>query len=256
MAALDIQQIPCLADNYGYLIHDPDAGLTASIDTPDAAAIEAALADRGWHLDYILNTHHHFDHAGGNLALKAKTGCVIVGSRSDAARIPGIDIEVGEGDTFDFGSHRARILETSGHTLGHICYVFDADKAAFVGDTLFSMGCGRLFEGTPQQMWASLQKLMRLPDDVRVYCAHEYTQSNGRFAATMEPRNAALAARIREVATLRAAGRPTVPSTIGVEKATNPFLRPASAELRATLDLPDAADAQVLGETRRRKDRF
>lgn len=256
MAALDIQQIPCLQDNYGYLIHDPDAGLTASIDTPDAAAIEAALAERGWHLDYILNTHHHFDHAGGNLALKAKTGCMIVGSRSDAARIPGIDIQVGEGDTFDFGSHRARILETSGHTLGHICYVFDADRAAFVGDTLFSMGCGRLFEGTPQQMWASLQKLMRLPDDVRVYCAHEYTQSNGRFAVTMEPQNAALAARIREVAALRAAGRPTVPSTIGVEKATNPFLRPASAELRATLNLPDAREAEVLGETRRRKDRF
>lgn len=256
MAALDIQQIPCLQDNYGYLIHDPDAGLTASIDTPDAAAIEAALAERGWHLDYILNTHHHFDHAGGNLALKAKTGCMIVGSRSDAARIPGIDIQVGEGDTFDFGSHRARILETSGHTLGHICYVFDADRAAFVGDTLFSMGCGRLFEGTPQQMWDSLQKLMRLPDDVRVYCAHEYTQSNGRFAVTMEPQNAALAARIREVAALRAAGRPTVPSTIGVEKATNPFLRPASAELRATLNLPDAREAEVLGETRRRKDRF
>lgn len=256
MAALDIQQIPCLQDNYGYLIHDPDAGLTASIDTPDAAAIEAVLAERGWHLDYILNTHHHFDHAGGNLALKAKTGCMIVGSRSDAARIPGIDIQVGEGDTFDFGSHRARILETSGHTLGHICYVFDADRAAFVGDTLFSMGCGRLFEGTPQQMWDSLQKLMRLPDDVRVYCAHEYTQSNGRFAVTMEPQNAALAARIREVAALRAAGRPTVPSTIGVEKATNPFLRPASAELRATLNLPDAREAEVLGETRRRKDRF
>ncbi len=256
MAALQIHQIPCLADNYGYLIHDPVAGITATIDTPDATAIEGALAERGWRLDYILNTHHHSDHAGGNLALKAKTGCVIVGSRNDAARIPGIDVLVGEGDTFDFGSHRARILETSGHTIGHICYVFDADHAAFVGDTLFSMGCGRLFEGTPQQMWTSLQKLMGLPDDIRVYCAHEYTEGNGRFAVTMEPQNTELAARVREVATLRAAGRPTVPSTIGVEKATNPFLRPASAELRATLKLPDAADADVLGETRRRKDRF
>jgi len=256
MAALQIHQIPCLQDNYGYLVHDPDAGLTASIDTPDAAAIEKALTERGWRLDYILNTHHHFDHAGGNLALKKRTGCVIVGSRNDAARIPGIDVRVGEGDTFDLGNHRARILETPGHTSGHICYVFDDDKAAFVGDTLFSMGCGRLFEGTPQQMWTSLQKLIGLPDDTRVYCAHEYTQSNGRFAATMEPNNAELAARIREVATLRAAGRPTVPSTIGVEKATNPFLRPASAELRATLRLPTAPDADVLGETRRRKDRF
>ncbi|MDH4022120.1 MAG: hydroxyacylglutathione hydrolase [Gammaproteobacteria bacterium] len=256
MAALQIEQIPCLQDNYGYLIHDPVAGLTASIDTPDAAAIERALAAHGWGLDFILNTHHHFDHAGGNLALKAKTGCVIVGSRNDAARIPGIDVLVGEGDTFDFGEHRARILETPGHTTGHICYVFDDDNAAFVGDTLFSMGCGRLFEGTPEQMWASLQKLMGLPDDMRVYCAHEYTQSNGRFAVTMEPENAELAARIREVAMLRAAGRPTVPSTIGIEKATNPFLRPASTALRATLKLPDAADAEVLGETRRRKDRF
>jgi len=256
MAALQIHQIPCLQDNYGYLVHDPDSGLTASIDTPDAAAIEKALTERGWHLDYILNTHHHYDHAGGNLALKKKTGCVIVGPRNDAARIPGIDARVGEGDTFDLGQHRARILETPGHTTGHICYIFDDDKAAFVGDTLFSMGCGRLFEGTPQQMWTSLQKLIGLPDDTRVYCAHEYTESNGRFAATMEPNNIELAARIREVAALRADGRPTVPSTIGVEKATNPFLRPASAELRATLGLPGAPDADVLGETRRRKDHF
>ncbi|MEO7387622.1 MAG: hydroxyacylglutathione hydrolase [Gammaproteobacteria bacterium] len=256
MAALQIRQIPCLQDNYGYLIHDPDAGLTASIDTPDAAPIERALAENGWTLDYILNTHHHADHAGGNLALKASTGCVIVGSRADAARIPGIDILVGEGDRFSLGTHEARILETSGHTVGHICYVFDADKAAFVGDTLFSMGCGRLFEGTPIQMWGSLQKLMALPDDVRVYCAHEYTASNGRFAVTMEPKNVALAARVQDVATLRAAGQPTIPSTIGLEKATNPFLRPASTELRATVGMPSAPDAEVLGETRRRKDRF
>jgi hydroxyacylglutathione hydrolase len=256
VAALQIHQIPCLQDNYGYLIHDPASGLTASIDTPDAAAIGGALSERGWTLDYILNTHHHFDHAGGNLALKAKTGCVIVGSRADAARIPGIDVLVGEGDRFALGSHEARILETSGHTVGHICYVFDEDKAAFVGDTLFSLGCGRLFEGTPAQMWESLQKLMALPDDVRVYCAHEYTQSNGRFAVTMEPENAALEARVADVAALRAAGQPTVPSTIGLEKATNPFLRPASPELRQTLGLTTAPDADVLGETRRRKDRF
>jgi hydroxyacylglutathione hydrolase len=256
VAALQIHQIPCLQDNYGYLIHDPASGLTASVDTPDAAAIERELEAQGWKLDYILNTHHHFDHAGGNLALKAKTGCVIVGSRADAARIPGIDVLVGEGDRFALGSHEARILETSGHTVGHICYVFDEDKAAFVGDTLFSLGCGRLFEGTPGQMWESLQKLMALPDDVRVYCAHEYTQSNGRFAVTMEPKNAALKARVADVAALRAAGQPTVPSTIGLEKATNPFLRPASPELRQMLGLTTAPDADVLGETRRRKDRF
>ncbi len=256
MAALQIHQIPCLQDNYGYLIHDPDSGLTATIDTPDAAAIERALADRGWHLDYILNTHHHADHAGGNLALKKKTGCVIVGSRSDAARIPGIDILVGDGDSFALGSHRARVVETSGHTVGHICYLFEEDLAAFVGDTLFSMGCGRLFEGTPAQMWASMQKLIVLPDATRVYCAHEYTASNGRFAVTLEPQNAALATRVREVAALRAAGQPTIPSTIGLEKATNPFLRPASPEIRATLGLPAASDVDVLGEARRRKDHF
>ncbi|MEO8444773.1 MAG: hydroxyacylglutathione hydrolase [Gammaproteobacteria bacterium] len=256
MAALHIHQVPCLQDNYGYLVHDPDSGLTASIDTPDAAAISKALKQQGWKLDYILNTHHHFDHAGGNLALKAETGCVIVGCGADAARIPGIDVRVGDGDHFVLGTHEARVFETPGHTVGHICYVFDADRAAFVGDTLFSLGCGRLFEGTPAQMWASLQKLMSLPDDTRVYCAHEYTASNGRFAVTMEPDNAALTTRVREVAALRAAGRPTVPSTIGVEKATNPFLRPASPELRATLGMADAADAAVLGETRRRKDRF
>jgi hydroxyacylglutathione hydrolase len=256
VAALQIHQIPCLQDNYGYLIHDPESGLTAAIDTPDAAAISSSLAERGWKLDYILNTHHHSDHAGGNLALKAQTGCVIVGSRADAARIPGIDVLVGAGDRFVLGTREARILETSGHTVGHICYVFDADQAAFVGDTLFSLGCGRLFEGTATQMWESLQKLMALPDDTRVYCAHEYTASNGRFAVTMEPHNAALAARVREVAALRAAGRPTVPSTIGLEKATNPFLRPASTELRATLGMPAGTDVDVLAETRRRKDRF
>jgi hydroxyacylglutathione hydrolase len=256
VAALQIHQIPCLQDNYGYLIHDPASRLTATIDTPDAAAIELALADRGWHLNFILNTHHHSDHAGGNLALKKKTGCVIVGSRSDAARIPGVDVLVGEGDTFTLGDHRARVVETSGHTVGHICYLFEADGAAFVGDTLFSMGCGRLFEGTPAQMWTSLQKLSALPDATRVYCAHEYTAANGRFAVTLEPRNAALAERVREVAALRDAGLPTVPSTIGLEKATNPFLRPASPEIRAALGLPAASDADVLGETRRRKDHF
>lgn len=256
MAGLEIHQIPCLQDNYGYLIHDPASGLTATVDTPDAAAIERALADHGWRLDYILNTHHHWDHAGGNLALKARTGCKVVGSRADAGRIPGIDIQLDEGDRFSLGAHEARILETSGHTVGHICYVFDGDQAAFVGDTLFSLGCGRLFEGTPAQMWASLQKLMALPGDTRVYCAHEYTASNARFAVTMEPHNGALAARVAEVTALRAAGKPTVPSTIALEMATNPFLRPASPELRETLGMSTAPDADVLGETRRRKDSF
>ncbi len=256
MATLQIHQFPCLGDNYGYLVHDPDSGLTATIDSPDAEAIGRALAERGWKLDYILNTHHHADHAGGNLALKASTSCTIIGARADAARIPGIDIQVSEGDSFALGTHSARIIETPGHTRAHICYCFDADRVAFVGDTLFSMGCGRLFEGTPAQMWTSLQKIMQLPDETRLFCAHEYTQSNGRFALSVEPDNPALLARMREVDALRAANQPTVPSTLGVEKATNPFLRPASPRLRATLGLAAATDTEVFAETRKRKDQF
>ena len=256
MAALQVHQFPCLGDNYGYLVHDPDSGLTASIDSPDAAAIRRELDARGWKLDYILNTHHHQDHAGGNLALKASTGCTIVGARADAERIPGIDIFVSDGDSFALGEHTARIIETPGHTRAHICYLFEADRVAFVGDTLFSMGCGRLFEGTPAQMWTSLQKIMQLPDETKVFCAHEYTQSNGRFALSMEPDNPALLARMREVAALRAADQPTVPSTLGTEKATNPFLRPASTELRATLGLAAATNTEVFAETRKRKDQF
>jgi hydroxyacylglutathione hydrolase len=256
VSALRIHQFPCLADNYGYLLHDPDSGLTASIDSPDAEAIERELAGQGWRLDYILNTHHHADHAGGNLRLKQSTGCTIVGARADADRIPGLDLMVADGDRFALGGHAARIIETPGHTRAHICYLFEADRAAFVGDTLFSMGCGRLFEGTPAQMWTSLQKIMQLPDETRIYCAHEYTQSNGRFALSVEPDNPALRARLHEVAALRAAGQPTVPSTLGTEKATNPFLRPASPALRAGLGLAGASDTEVFAETRRRKDRF
>ena len=256
MSALRIHQFPCLTDNYGYLLHDPDSELTASIDSPDAEAIERELAGQGWRLDYILNTHHHADHAGGNLRLKQSTGCTIVGARADAERIPGLDLMVADGDSFALGKHTARIIETPGHTRAHVCYLFEADHAAFVGDTLFSMGCGRLFEGTPAQMWTSLQKIMQLPDETRIYCAHEYTQSNGRFALSLEPDHPALRARLREVAALRAAGQPTVPSTLGTEKATNPFLRPASPALRATLGLAGASDTEVFAETRKRKDQF
>lgn len=256
MAALQIVQIPCLEDNYGYLVHDPDAGLTATIDTPDAAAINRALEQQGWRLDYILNTHHHADHAGGNLALKERWGCRVAGCGADAARLPGLDQPLADGDRFALGSHVARIIETPGHTRGHICYLFEADRAAFVGDTLFAMGCGRLFEGTPAEMWGSLQKLLALPDDTAVYCAHEYTQGNGRFALSVEPGNPDLVRRMAEVQRLRAAGQPTVPSSLGLEKATNPFLRPASAGLRATLGMPAAPDVEVFAETRRRKDHF
>ena len=256
MKPIEIHQFPCLADNYGYLVHDRPGHVTAAIDTPDAAAILAALDERGWTLTHILNTHHHADHAGGNLELKRRTGCKIVGPRADAARIPGIDVEVGDGDTFELGLHRVEVFDTPGHTRGHIVYFFPADEAAFVGDTLFSLGCGRLFEGTPAQMWSSLSKIMSWPERTRLYCAHEYTQSNGRFAVTVEPGNRALADRVAEVARLRDAGEPTVPSTLALEKATNPFLRPASRNLRETIGLVGASDVEVFAKTRALKDAF
>jgi hydroxyacylglutathione hydrolase len=252
-AGLEVFQFPCLSDNYAWLIRDPETGTTAAIDTPCAPTIVRALEQKGWELDFILNTHHHADHAGGNLELKERTGCTIVGPRADAARIPGIDIALGEGDSFDLGSRRARVFDTPGHTRGHIVYVFDEDRAAFVGDTLFAMGCGRLFEGTAEVMWASLQKLLALPDEVRVYCAHEYTQKNAQFALTVEPGNAELVARAAEVDRLRAMGLPTVPSTIGRERKTNPFLRPDSPSIQATLGLAGAPLVEVFAETRKRR---
>jgi hydroxyacylglutathione hydrolase len=256
--ALQIHQFPALRDNYAWLVHadGPDGGVTAVIDTPEVAAIEKALADTGWRLTHILNTHHHHDHAGGNLVLKEKYGCTIIGPRAEAARIPGLDIAVGEGETVALGDHVARVIDVPGHTSGHIAYWFANDGVAFVGDTLFAMGCGRLFEGTPQQMWHSLSKLMALPDDTVIYCAHEYTEANGRFALTVEPGNAALRARMDEVKRLREKGQPTVPTTLGLEKETNPFLRPASANLQKTLGLEGAPLVEVFAETRRRKDSF
>jgi hydroxyacylglutathione hydrolase len=257
MSGLEVHMFPCLQDNYGYLIRDPDTGVTGVVDTPDVAAIESALVETGWQLDYILNTHHHWDHAGGNLELKARTGCRVVGPQADAERIPGIDIEVGDGDVFGLGSREARVYDTPGHTRGHIVYHFAADRIAFVGDTLFAMGCGRVFEGTPAQMWASLSKLReRLPDDTLIYCAHEYTLNNGRFALTVEPGNAALVTRMHDVEARRARGEPTIPSTMALEKATNPFLRPDSAGLQATLGMSGAGPVDVFAETRRRKDAF
>lgn len=251
-----IKQIPCLSDNYGYLVHDPQSAETVSIDSPDAAAILAALDQEGWTLSQIWNTHHHWDHAGGNEELKAKTGCVITAPAGERDMIPGADRYVVEGDTVALGDFQARVIETPGHTRGHICYVLDGQAAAFVGDTLFSLGCGRLFEGTAQQMWTSLSKLMALPDDTLMHCAHEYTADNARFALTIEPENADLQARASEVKALREQGLPTVPMTLALEKRTNPFLRPSSPAIRNRLNAGTAQDWEVFAQIRRLKDEF
>src|ERR1700716_3621109 len=205
----------CLKDNYGVLVHDPASSATAAIDAPEAAPVEAALKATGWKLTDILVTHHHADHTGGIAELKAHHRCRVVAPHGEAARIPLVDETVRENDKVRVGSLEARVLETPGHTAGHISYVFPADKLAFVGDTLFSIGCGRVIEGTPEMMWRSLLKLRALPDDTRIYCGHEYTQATIRFANTIEPGNAALSAREQEVARLGAERKPTIPSTIG-----------------------------------------
>jgi hydroxyacylglutathione hydrolase len=199
MSELEIHQFACLSDNFGVLVRDAKAGVTASIDAPDASAVAAALKEKGWKLTHILTTHHHGDHTAGNLALKSETGCAIIGPRAEAAKIPGLDKAVGEGDTFTFGGHEVQVLDTPGHTAGHITYVFPSARVAFVGDTLFAIGCGRVIEGNAQMMWKSLKKLMALPKDTAVYCGHEYTQANARFALTIEPENAALQKRAKEV---------------------------------------------------------
>ena len=256
MAKLEIALIPALSDNYVYLAHDRDSGATAVVDPAEAAPVLAALEQRGWTLTHILNTHHHADHIGGNEALKARFGAPIVGPRADAARIPGIDVEVGDGDTYDFAGHQARVFDTPGHTRGHIAFWFPDSEALFCGDTLFALGCGRLFEGTPAQMWDSLGKLRALPDATRVYCGHEYTQSNARFALTIEPDNEELRARAAAVDALRAKGEPTIPSTLGEEKRTNPFLRADVPEVQEAVGMAGADPAAVFGEIRRRKDNF
>ena len=253
---LEVQQIPCLSDNYGYLVHDTVSGLTATIDTPDTGPILQALETKGWRLDFIFNTHHHDDHAGGNLALKEKTGCEIIGPRADAGRIPGIDRQVGEGDSVTLGEWQFTVHDTPGHTRGHIVYHCQQAGVAFVGDTLFALGCGRLFEGTPAQMWDSLQKILSWPDQTLIYCAHEYTQANARFALSVEPGNTDLVARDVQISAARERGEPTVPTTLALERKTNPFLRPHSSNLQRTVGLVGASDVEVFARTRELKDSF
>jgi hydroxyacylglutathione hydrolase len=245
----------CLKDNFGVLVHDSLSGTTAAIDAPEAAPIETALRSKGWRLTDILVTHHHHDHTGGIEELKARHRCRIVAPDAEADGIPEVDETVREGDLVRVGALEARVIETPGHTAGHISYHFALEKLVFVGDTLFSIGCGRVIEGTPEMMWRSLLKLRSLPDDTQVYCGHEYTQANIRFAKTIEPGNAALLEREQEVARLVAERKPTIPSTIAEEKAANPFLHADMQELAKSLGLTGAPAWQVFAEIRERKNR-
>lgn len=227
---IEVVRIPALSDNYIWLAHDAASGETIVVDPAVAEPVLEAAAARGWTISAIWNTHWHPDHTGGNAAIKAATGCTIIAPAAEAAKIPTADRLVAEGDTVTLGAFAAEVIDVPAHTAGHIAYHLPDAEIVFVGDTLFAMGCGRLFEGTPAQMYANMQRLAALPGETTVYCAHEYTQSNGRYALVAEPDNDALVARMAEVDAMRAQGLPTVPTTIALERATNPFMRAASVE--------------------------
>ncbi len=256
MAALDIHQSLCLSDNFAVLAHDRESGQTLAIDAPDANTIRDALTDRGWALSHILVTHHHADHTQGIKALKSAYGCTVIGPLAEEARIGDLDVTVREGDKVTLGSHQGQVIETPGHTLGHVSYYFGEAGIAFVGDTLFALGCGRVFEGDAAMMWRSLQKLAALDDETLVYCGHEYTGANARFALTIDADNAALAARATDIERKLAAGEMTLPTTIGLERQTNPFLRANRHAIKTALGLPKADDVAAFAELRRRKDAF
>ncbi|MEW6575034.1 hydroxyacylglutathione hydrolase [Sphingorhabdus buctiana] len=240
--ALEIVRIPVLSDNYVWLVHEPESGETMAVDPAVAEPVLDEAQARGWTITQIWNTHWHPDHTGGNAAIKEATGCTITGPAAEAERIPTLDRKVAEGDSVSLGKVKAQVLDVPAHTAGHIAFHFPTERVAFVGDTLFAMGCGRLFEGTAEQMYSNMRKLEALGDETRIYCAHEYTQSNGRFALTVEPDNSALVSRMEKVNAMREAGEPTVPTTIALERATNPFMRAASvAELAARRAAKDAA---------------
>ena len=254
--AAEIIRIPCLQDNYAWVLHDAESRITLCVDVPDADPVLAALNSRGWLLTDILLTHHHDDHIQGVDALKAATGAKVTGAAADAHRLPALDRSVQPGDSFTLGALSIEVLDAPGHTLGHIAYYIPAAKAAFTGDSLMAFGCGRLFEGTAAQMWQTLSRLKALPGETLIYSGHEYSLSNARFALTIEPSNPTLAARAREIEAARAAGEPTLPVLLSTECSTNPFLRVSEPAIRATLGLPSASDAEVFAEIRARKDRF
>jgi len=253
--AAEIRLFPCLTDNFGYLIHDPETKATASIDAPEAGPIIKALEREGWRLTDILITHHHHDHVGGVAELKQKYGCRVVAPHDKSTTIADVDLRAAQGAVVKVGNLLARVLETPGHTLDHISYVFDKEKTLFAADTLFSIGCGRVFEGTYPMMWESLLKLRALPDDFKLYCGHEYTAANVKFALTIDPDNPALKARAEEVKRLRAENKPTVPTLLGEEKKANVFLRADEPSVAAGVRMKDRSAVEVFGELRERKNK-
>ncbi|XP_022859453.1 hydroxyacylglutathione hydrolase 2, mitochondrial-like [Olea europaea var. sylvestris] len=256
-STLQIELVPCLKDNYAYLLHDMDTGTVGVVDPSEAVPIIDALNRKNWNLTYILNTHHHFDHTGGNMELKERYGAKVIGSGLDKERIPGIDIPLNDGDKWMFASHEVLVMATPGHTRGHITFHFPGSKSIFTGDTLFSLSCGKLFEGTPQQMLSSLRKITSVPDDTNIYCGHEYTLSNSKFALSLEPGNEELQSYAAYVAQLRSKGLPTIPTSLRKEKSCNPFLRTSSKVIRKSLNIPDSADdVEALGVIRKAKDNF
>ncbi|MEM7423388.1 MAG: hydroxyacylglutathione hydrolase [Pseudomonadota bacterium] len=254
--AVDIVTVPCRSDNYAYLIQDNATGQVALVDAPAAAPVIAALEARDWSLDQIWITHHHGDHTEAVPDLVEKYGARVVGHTKDRARLPKLDVELSEGETITMGETMARVIDVSGHTIGHIAFVMDADKAAFTADSLMALGCGRVFEGTHAMMWESLSKFLALPDDMQIYSGHNYGKANGRFALSIEPENAALVDRIARIDAADAAGEPIVPVTMAEEKATNPFLRAVEPSVKAAIGLAGADDASTFAEVRRRKDAF
>jgi len=254
--SFEIVTLPCLADNYAFLIHEAVSGKTAVVDAPDGKAIEEALNARGWGLDDILLTHHHWDHVDGVAHLQAAFGAKVHGAAADAERLPKLDVAYADGETATLYGADLHIVDVSGHTVGHIAFHLPAATAAFTADSLMALGCGRLFEGTAPQMWESLQKLRALPADTIVYSGHEYTQSNARFALSVDPENQDLVKRAQEIEEMRAAGTPTVPSSLALEIATNPFLRADDPALAQSVGMSGADPAAVFAEIRTRKDNF